>query len=492
MKSNVGKLLSTAAIAATISAGATAATLDEIKAKGFVQCGVSQGVPGFSNADVNGEWSGIDVDACRATAAAIFGDAQKVKFTPLSAKERFTALQSGEIDMLSRNTTWTYTRDASLGLDFTAVNFYDGQGFMVRKDLGIDSAKDLDGATVCTEQGTTTELNMADFFRKNQLSYVPVVVQKADEALSAYASGRCDVFTTDKSGLAAHRSKLANPDQHVILDDTISKEPLGPVVRHGDNQWKDIVTWALFVQVNAEEMGISFKDLHFKAGIFGAEPWSEDMRTEIEQKLNMDALDIYGLSEVMGPGVSIACLEAKKGLHIFEDHFIPEIINPNTGDALPYGDSGELVFTTITKEAFPIIRYRTRDITTLNPEPCICGRTHVRMNKVSGRTDDMLIIRGVNVFPSQIESVLMQAQEVEPHYQLIVDRKDNLDTLTVRVEIGENLFSDEVKQLQELEKKISKDIKETLGVSAKVKLAEPKSIARSEGKATRVIDNRKI
>lgn len=261
MKSNVGKLLSTAAIAATISAGATAATLDDVKAKGFVQCGVSQGVPGFSNADVNGEWSGIDVDACRATAAAIFGDAQKVKFTPLSAKERFTALQSGEIDVLSRNTTWTYTRDNSLGLDFTTTNFYDGQGFMVRKDLGIDSAKDLDGATVCTEQGTTTELNMADFFRKNQLSYVPVVVQKADEALSAYASGRCDVFTTDKSGLAAHRSKLANPDQHVILDDTISKEPLGPVVRHGDNQWKDIVTWALFVQINAEEMGISSKNV---------------------------------------------------------------------------------------------------------------------------------------------------------------------------------------------------------------------------------------
>lgn len=261
MKSNVGKLLSTAAIAATISAGATAATLDDVKAKGFVQCGVSQGVPGFSNADVNGEWSGIDVDACRATAAAIFGDAQKVKFTPLSAKERFTALQSGEIDMLSRNTTWTYTRDNSLGLDFTTTNFYDGQGFMVRKDLGIDSAKDLDGATVCTEQGTTTELNMADFFRKNQLSYVPVVVQKADEALSAYASGRCDVFTTDKSGLAAHRSKLADPSQHVILDDTISKEPLGPVVRHGDNQWKDIVTWALFVQINAEEMGISSKNV---------------------------------------------------------------------------------------------------------------------------------------------------------------------------------------------------------------------------------------
>lgn len=261
MKSNVCKLLSTAAIAATISTGAAAATLDDVKSKGFIQCGVSNGVPGFSNADDKGNWSGIDVDACRAVASAIFGDGQKVKFTPLSAKERFTALQSGEIDILARNTTWTYTRDSSLGLDFTAVNFYDGQGFMVRKDLGVTSALDLDGATVCTEQGTTTELNMADFFRKNKLSYVPVVVQKADEALSAYDQGRCDVYTTDKSGLAAHRTKLADPAAHLILPETISKEPLGPVVRHGDNQWKDIVTWSMFVQVNAEEMDISSKNV---------------------------------------------------------------------------------------------------------------------------------------------------------------------------------------------------------------------------------------
>jgi phenylacetate-CoA ligase len=251
-------------------------------------------------------------------------------------------------------------------------------------------------------------------------------------------------------------------------------------------------SYTLHLAEAAEEMGVSFKDLHFKAGIFGAEPWSEDMRQEIERKLNLNAIDIYGLSEVIGPGVSIECHEAKKGLHIFEDHFIPEIINPDTGEVLPYGETGELVFTTITKEAFPIIRYRTRDITTLNPEPCVCGRTHVRMNKVSGRSDDMLIIRGVNVFPSQIESVLMQVDEVEPHYQLIVDREGNLDTLTVKVEIGEKLFSDEVKQLQQLENKISKDIKETLGVSAQVKLAEPKSIERSQGKAARVIDNRKI
>ncbi len=242
----------------------------------------------------------------------------------------------------------------------------------------------------------------------------------------------------------------------------------------------------------AEEMGVSFKDLSFKAGIFGAEPWSETMRAEIESKLGLKAIDIYGLSEIMGPGVSIECIQAQKGLHIFEDHFIPEIINPETGEVLPYGETGELVFTSITKEAFPIIRYRTRDITSLNPEPCICGRTHVRMKKVSGRTDDMLIIRGVNVFPSQIEDVLMKNENILPHYQLVVDRSGNLDTLTVRVEVSDRIFSDEIKNLQIMEGKISSDIKEYLGVSAKVRLVEPKSIERSQGKAVRVIDNRKI
>jgi len=251
-------------------------------------------------------------------------------------------------------------------------------------------------------------------------------------------------------------------------------------------------SYTLHLAEVAQEMGISFHDLKFKFGIFGAEPWSENMRQEIEQKLNITAVDIYGLSEIMGPGVAIECHEAKKGLHVFEDHFIPEIIDPETGETLPYGETGELVFTTITKEAFPVIRYRTRDITSLNVEPCICGRTHIRMNRVSGRTDDMLIIRGVNVFPSQIESVLMEIDEVEPHYQLIVDREGKLDTLTVLVEVGENLFSDEVKVLQDMERKISKNIKEYLGVSAKVKLVEPKAIARSQGKAVRVIDNRKI
>lgn len=251
-------------------------------------------------------------------------------------------------------------------------------------------------------------------------------------------------------------------------------------------------SYALHLAEAARELGVNPEDLRLRVGVFGAEPWSEKMREDIEQRLHLQAVDIYGLTEVIGPGVSIECPEAKKGLHIFEDHFIPEIINPETGETLPYGEVGELVFTSVTKEACPIIRYRTRDITSLNPEPCICGRTLIRMNRVTGRTDDMLIIRGVNVFPSQIESVLMETEGIEPHYQLVVDREDNLDILTVRVEIRDFAFSDQVRRLQDLEKNISKNIKEYLGISAKVKLVEPKSIERSEGKAKRVIDNRKF
>jgi phenylacetate-CoA ligase len=251
-------------------------------------------------------------------------------------------------------------------------------------------------------------------------------------------------------------------------------------------------SYALSLAETAEEMGVDFKKLKLKVGIFGAEPWSEKMRDDIERKLSIQAIDIYGLSEVIGPGVSIECLEAKRGLHIFEDHFIPEIIDPKNGEVLPYGQKGELVFTTITKEAFPLIRYRTRDISVLYAEPCKCGRTHVRMERVSGRSDDMLIIRGVNVFPSQIESVLMNIEGVEPHYLLIVDRQGALDTLEVHVEVREEVFSDEVKNLQSLGRRIEKDIKDLLGVNAGVKLVGPKTLQRSEGKAQRVIDKRKI
>ena len=233
-------------------------TLENTKKRGFVRCGVSQGLPGFSNADESGNWTGIDVDVCRAVAAATLGDATKVKFTPLSAKERFTALTSGEIDILSRNTTWTLSRDADIGLTFVGVNFYDGQGFMVRKGSGIASTSEFkNGTSVCTNLGTTTELNMRDFFDSKGISYEPVVFEKADEVVAAYDAGRCDTYTTDKSGLAAQRTKLSAPDDHVVLPETISKEPLGPVVRQGDSVWEDIVRWSLNTMIEAEEYGIT-------------------------------------------------------------------------------------------------------------------------------------------------------------------------------------------------------------------------------------------
>jgi phenylacetate-CoA ligase len=216
------------------------------------------------------------------------------------------------------------------------------------------------------------------------------------------------------------------------------------------------------------------------------------MKEEIEKKLHLDAIDIYGLSEIIGPGVSCECIEAKKGLHIYEDHFIAEIINPESGEVLPPGEMGELVFTTITKEAFPVIRYRTKDLTRLISEPCVCGRSFYRMKRVTGRSDDMLIIRGVNVFPSQVEHVLMSVEEVEPHYQIIIDRKGTLDEMEVQVEVSEKTFSDAVKVLEKLKSRIESEIKDLLGISCNVKLVEPKTIQRSEGKAKRVIDMRKI
>ncbi len=260
MKTTI-RVLTGIAAAALISTSASAGTLADVKAKGFVQCGVSQGLPGFSNPDESGNWTGLDVDMCRAIAAAVLRDASKVKYSPLSAKERFTALQSGEVDVLSRNTTWTLVRDTALGLNFAGVNYYDGQGFMVRKDSGIKNAKELGGASVCVNIGTTTELNMADFFRANSLEYKPVVFEKADEVVAAYDSGRCDVYTTDQSGLAAQRIKLKNPNDHMILPDVISKEPLGPVVRHGDDQWFDVVKWTLYAMLEAEEYGVNSQNV---------------------------------------------------------------------------------------------------------------------------------------------------------------------------------------------------------------------------------------
>jgi len=251
-------------------------------------------------------------------------------------------------------------------------------------------------------------------------------------------------------------------------------------------------SYSLFMVEEAKAAGIDFKNLKLRIGIFGAEPWSDAMREEIEGKLNLTALDIYGLSEIMGPGVAMECFEGKNGLHIWEDHFIPEIINPDTGERVGEGERGELVITTITKQGIPLIRYRTRDITSLNYEQCVCGRTHARLARMSGRSDDMLIVRGVNVFPSQIESILVRIEGVEPHYLLIIDRRDNLDTLEVQVEVDERIFSDEIKVLQSLARQIEKEIKDMLGVTCTVKLVEPKTIQRSEGKSKRVIDNRKL
>lgn len=250
-------------------------------------------------------------------------------------------------------------------------------------------------------------------------------------------------------------------------------------------------SYALFLAETMEEMGIDMSTIHLKAGCFGAEPWTEQMREEIERRLHISAHDIYGLSEIMGPGVSFECDE-KCGLHVNEDYFIPEIIDPNTEEPLPYGEQGELVFTCISKEALPLIRYRTHDIATLHAEKCKCGRTLVRMSKPKGRTDDMLIIRGVNVFPSQIESVLLKCGEVAPHYVLIVDRAGTLDTLEIMVEMSADFFSDEVREIEALENRIRRDVESVLGIAAKVRLVEPKSIERSEGKAKRIIDRRKL
>ncbi len=246
--------LTVAGLAAGVS---SAATLDDVKARGHVNCGVTTGLTGFAAPDANGNWDGFDVGVCRAVAAAIFGDPTKVEFTPTTGQTRFTALASGEIDMLARNTTWTFSRDVDLKFEFVGVNYYDGQGFMIPRSLGVTSAKDLDGATVCIQTGTTTELNLADFFRANNISYEPVPIETNAEAQQQYLAGACDVYTTDASGLAATRATFENPGDHVVLPEIISKEPLGPLVRHGDSDWGDLVRWTLNLLVAAEEYGVT-------------------------------------------------------------------------------------------------------------------------------------------------------------------------------------------------------------------------------------------
>jgi phenylacetate-CoA ligase len=317
-------------------------------------------------------------------------------------------------------------------------------------------------------------------------SFVSAGAHKGDIVHNAYGYG---LFT---GGLGAHYGAERLGASVIPMSGGNTKKQIMIMQDFGSTVLTCTPSYSLFMAEAAREEGIDFRDLKLRVGIFGAEPWSEAMRAEIEAKLNLSAVDIYGLSEIMGPGVAIECSEAKCGLHIWEDHFIPEIIDPVSGQRLAEGERGELVITTITKQGIPLIRYRTRDITSITFEPCICGRTHARITRMSGRSDDMLIIRGVNIFPSQIESVLVGIEGVEPHYLLIVERTDNLDTLEIQVEVDERLFSDEIKVLQKLSKRIEKEIKDILGVTCSAKLVEPKTIQRSEGKAKRVIDNRKL
>ncbi len=309
---------------------------------------------------------------------------------------------------------------------------------------------------------------------------------KGDMVHNAYGYG---LFT---GGLGAHYGIERLGATVIPVSGGNSKRQINIMKDFGSTVLLSTPSYALNLAEAMDAMDVDPKSLSLRVGIFGAEPWSENMREEVERKLNLKATDIYGLSEVMGPGVAQECLHTTRGMHICEDHFLPEIIDPDTGEVLPPGEKGELVFTTLTKEAFPLIRYRTKDISRLFYEPCECGRTLVRMEKVTGRTDDMLIIRGVNVFPSQVEHVLMGVDGVEPHYQIVVDREGNLDTMQVQVEVSEGVFSDEIRVLENLTKHIQKEIKDLLGVTCKVKLVEPKTIQRSEGKAQRVIDKRKI
>ncbi len=370
--------------------------------------------------------------------------------------------------------------------------------FTLKQDMrnsypyGLFASKMEDIVRIHASSGTTGKPTVVGYTQKDintwtelmARSFVAAGAHKGDIIHNAYGYG---LFT---GGLGAHYGAENLGASVIPMSGGNTKRQILIMKDFGSTVLTCTPSYSLYLAEAALEEGVDIKSLNLRVGIFGAEPWSESMRQEIQEKLNISAIDIYGLSEIMGPGVAIECHEAKCGLHIWEDNFIPEIINPDTGELVPEGELGELVITTITKEGIPLLRYRTRDITRITYEPCICGRTHARIARMSGRSDDMLIIRGVNVFPSQIESILMKVEGVEPHYLLIVDRKDNLDSLEVQVEVDERLFSDEVKHLQSLAFTIEKQIKDLLGITCKVRLVEPKTIMRSEGKAKRVIDNR--
>ncbi len=298
----MGAAVAVLALAVTDGTARAGTTFDAVKTRGFVQCGTNVGLAGFSSPDSSGRWTGLDVDICRAVAAALFGDAEKVKFTPLSTQQRFTALQSGEVDLLSRNTTWTLTRDTANGLHFAPVTFYDGQGFMVAKKAGVNSAKELDGATICVQTGTTTELNLADYFRGHHMTFQPVVIEALSEVNHAFFSGRCDVLTSDASQLASIRAADApNPDDYVILPELISKEPLAPAVRHGDDQWFDLVRWVVFATLEAEETGLTSKTVD--AALTSSDPAVQRLlgvQPGMGQALGVDDRWVYNIVKQVG------------------------------------------------------------------------------------------------------------------------------------------------------------------------------------------------
>jgi phenylacetate-CoA ligase len=371
--------------------------------------------------------------------------------------------------------------------------------FTVKQDLrdnypfGLFATAQSEVNRIHASSGTTGKMTVVGYTANDINTWAEVMarslgsgnVTKQDIVQISYGYG---LFT---GGLGAHYGAEKIGATVVPTSGGNTKRQLHIMKDFGSTVLACTPSYALYMAESLAEEGLKLEELALRVGIFGAEPWSDNMRKEIERKLNIKALDIYGLSEIMGPGVSCECWE-QDGLHVWEDHFLVEVIDPNTGEVLPDGEKGELVFTCITKEALPLIRYRTRDISILNHEPCPCGRTHVRMHRVMGRTDDMLIIRGVNVFPSQIESVLLEIGETEPHYQLIVDREGNLDDLEIWVEVSERLFSDQVRRLEDLEAKIKREIASVLGISSRIKLVEPKTIPRSEGKAKRIIDKRDV
>ena len=347
---------------------------------------------------------------------------------------------------------------------------------------------------VHASSGTTGKSTVVGYTRKDIDTWANLMAR----AMTCAGAGRGDIvhnaygYGLFTGGLGAHYGAERLGAAVIPVSGGNTKRQITIMQDFGPTVLMSTPSYALNLAETMETMGVDPATLSLRIGIFGAEPWSENMREEVEKKLNIRAVDIYGLSEVIGPGVAMECLDSSGGMHIFEDHFLPEIIDPDTGRVLPPGELGELVFTTLTKEAIPLIRYRTKDISRLFYETCACGRTLVRMEKVTGRTDDMLIIRGVNVFPSQVEHVLVGIEGVEPHYQIVVEREGNLDTMQVQVEVSERTFSDEIRILENLAKKIQVEIKDLLGVTCTVKLVEPRTIQRSEGKAQRVFDKRKL